>query len=194
MRRLSAPYLLVIVGCVALIAASIYVGASWSAGQDTTAKIAIWDLVLKVLAGFLALTGAALAVFRYLDDRAKVVEAALLEARKPFLIKRQEIYSELVVATALISTIEDYGTEASEEAERQFWALFWGMLPMVTDESVSKLVDDFSEVLANRRSDWVPLRNLSMNISRACRNSMGFDPPLPPPAAVTLLAEARPGP
>lgn len=176
------------------VASAIAIG-SYSSGLYPSAenKIAVWDLVIKGVGGALALSGALIAVYRYLDDRSKAIEASLLEARKPFLERRQAIYVDLIEATATIGSIEDYAEPISVLAERRFWAVYWGTLPLVTDEAVSRLVDEFSELLADHNHEWVRLRNLSMGIARACRASMGFDPPLPPPGDVTVWESARPG-
>lgn len=176
------------------IALAVWIGWHFSGlDPDPKIKIAVWDLVIKGAGGILALIGAWIAAHRYLDDRSKAIEAASLEARKPFLERRQAVYVDLVETTAAIGTLENYAEPASILAERRFWAVYWGSLPLVTDEAVSRLVDEFSELLADHSQEWVRLRNLSMNIARACRASMGFEAPLPRPGAVTGWESARPG-
>ncbi|GJE83865.1 hypothetical protein [Methylorubrum thiocyanatum] len=150
------------------------------------------DLAIKGAGGVLALGGTLIAVLRYLDDRSKAIETSALEARKPFLERRQSVYVELVQTTAVLGTIENRDDPAAIEAARRFWAVFWGMLPLVTDEAVSRLVDEFSELVADWNTDWIRRRNLSMDIARACRASMGFDPPLPPAGSVASRGDARP--
>ena len=95
--------------------------------------------------------------------------------------------------TAVLGTIENRDDADAIAAARRFWAVYWGTLPLVTDEAVSRLVDEFSELVADESKDWVRRRNLSMDIARACRASMGFDPPLPPPGSIAAREDARPG-
>lgn len=185
------------VACAAVVALSFglatgIVSYTSIPGPEGAARVAALDLAIKGAGGALALGGTLIAVLRYLDDRSKAIETASLEARKPFLERRQSVYVELVQTTAVLGTIEDCNDPAAIDAARRFWAVYWGTLPLVTDEAVSLLVDKFSELIADESTDWVGRRNLSMNIARACRASMGFDPPLPDPGSVATRNDARP--
>jgi hypothetical protein len=128
------------------------------------------ELSLKAIGGFVALSGALLAVWKYLDEKRKANETAASEARKPFSAKQLEIYLDLVNTTAFISNRMD---EAEwEPTVKHFWVLFWGGIPMVADEGVAKAVDDFADTITDP-PDGIAMRNASMNLARACRFSLG---------------------
>lgn len=183
-----------VLACFILVVAASFLLALWlTRGADLKDQLPVWDLFLKAVGGLLALSGAALAVLRYFDDRARALDTASIEARKPFFTKQQQVYGDLLAATGAVSTIEDYEDPASVAAERQFWTVFWGSLPMVTDERVAVEADRFAALLAPRSEDWIALRNAGMDLSRACRASLGFEGPLPAKAQVTTRADARPG-
>ena len=134
-----------------------------------------WDVAVKAVGGAIALSGAFFAVTRYLDETSKANHAAMIEARKPFMQKRQDIYYDLVLATA---TISNKGPEhpLRVQAETNFWLLYWGALPLVADLPVGNAVNRFSEALDNPK-DMIALRNASMNLAQACRASLGYAPP-----------------
>ena len=133
-----------------------------------------WDTAVKAVGGLVALIGAAIAFSKYIDEREKANQAALIEAQKPFTSKRQEVYFQLVTATSMIGNKEDRNHPFRQEAESQFWQLFWGAVPMVDDDEVAKAIDAFSVALGDKPNDGVGLRNSSMNLARACRKSLGF--------------------
>ena len=60
--------------------------------------------------------------------------------------------------------------------------LFWGELPLIEDDAVAELVNTFHLAISYEKMECqeeqdnaVLLRNLSMNLARACRKSLGFD-------------------
>jgi hypothetical protein len=136
-------------------------------------QAAFWDIIAKFVGGLVAIGGATIALSKYLEERAKANRAALMEAQRPFASKQQEVYYDLVSAT---STIGNKGPDdpVRHQAIDQFWWLFWGAVPMVADGRVSKAVDDFSLVLDETPNEHLKLRNLSMNLARECRKSLGF--------------------
>jgi hypothetical protein len=120
-----------------------------------------------------AIAGAALTLSKYFDERDKANNAALIEAEKPFSTKRQEVYYRLVSSTSTIGN-RDAADPLRQDAQTQFWWLYWGAVPMVADDQVAEVVDTFSNALLDHPDDGVLLRNTSMNLARACRKSLGF--------------------
>lgn len=129
------------------------------------------EFALKALASLIALIGSYLAVMKYLEEKRKANLTARTESQKPFSVKQQEIYFDLLSTTALIST-RDPKEPVRENAEAHFWVLFWGAVPMVANQDVAACVDAFSEAL-DTPEDGVKLRNASMDLARACRRSLG---------------------
>jgi hypothetical protein len=130
-------------------------------------QAAFWDICMKAVGGFVAIAGALLTLAKYLSDK----HAA---QKKPFEELRGSVYSKLVQATA---TIGNYAPDSKprREAEKSFWVLFWGEVPMIVDEDVAAIVDKFHYAIIDKKNDVVLLRNLSMDLARACRKSLGFD-------------------
>jgi len=147
------------------------------------------DAVLGLLPALIAVGGGLWAVYKYLRDerdalnkdlavRAQANETAKIESQKPFSAKQQEIYFDLLATTSLIATREPENEEEQkgiperDAAIRHFWVLFWGALPMVANREVAIAADAFSVAL-DHENDFVPLRNTSMDLARACRQSLG---------------------
>jgi hypothetical protein len=193
--------LLVLVAAVLVLGLVAYVSRDWlGTFKLSEPQSLFWDIIAKTIGGVVALGAAVAAVWKYLDERTKTNQAALIEARKrreerakaaqvalieaqkPFMTKRQDIYFQLVSETAWIGT-KDASDPRREEAISQFWWLFWGPLPMVSDKNVAEAADKFSEIL-DANYEMPPgetdkhklLRNASMNLAIACRASVGFIP------------------
>jgi len=163
---------------VALLIIVIFFGATW---QLSTQQAAFWDTILKGVAGCITISGAYIALAKYFDEKGQENRNSLLLAQAPFLSKRQEVYYLLVSTTAIIanSGLDD---PTRHDATDDFWRLYWGALPMVADDQVSAAVDAFSNVLyldepISQEEHDILLRNSSMNLARACRQSLGFDGP-----------------
>jgi hypothetical protein len=118
-----------------------------------------WELLFK-LAGLLTITfGVAWPLYQYTktlekeredrkerqaredEQKRKETEAALREARKPFLQRQQELYFEAATVASKLSTL-DPGTER-EAARKRFYQLYWGELSVVEDELVEKAMVRF---------------------------------------------------
>lgn len=134
-----------------------------------------WDILVKGGTAVVALIGGFVAVTKFLHERREANRTALLEAQKPFLTTRQEVYSELVGCTAAIATRGDQDPKRIA-AEERFWELYWGPIPLVADDQVGAAVDVFHLVLARDRYNEELLRNSSMDLAEVCRASLGFAP------------------
>jgi hypothetical protein len=143
------------------------------------------DAPVSLLPTLIAVGGGLWALFKYLSDKrdahVKDIETkqdanrnAKTEALKPFSEKQQAVYSELLRTTAFIA---NRITEPEKDPERasaiqNFWILFWGELPLVANQEVAVAADNFS-VLLDDPMKFVPLRNASMDLARACRKALG---------------------
>jgi hypothetical protein len=147
------------------------------------------DAVVGLLPALIAVTGGLWALYKYLEDKKEALEkdraireqankTAEIEAQKPFSAKQQEIYFDLLATTSFIATREPENEEERkgiperEAAIRHFWVLFWGTLPLVANQEVAIAADAFSVAL-DHQDDFVPLRNASMDLARACRQALG---------------------
>src|SRR5882762_767548 len=89
--------------------------------------------------------GSAWTLTQYFLHRAEERETAAIEARKPFLEKRFQVYNEIVLATATIVTNAD-PTEV-KKAKANFWVLYSGPLTLVEDRQVKDAVVQFGECI-----------------------------------------------
>ena len=133
-----------------------------------------WDFSLKAVASFLAIVGAYIAVIKYLDEKSKANQTAKIDSQKPFSAKQQEVYFDLLSTTSLIANRITLPNEDLERAKaiEHFWVLFWGALPVVANKDVAVAADAFSVAL-DEPMNFVPLRNASMDLARACRSALG---------------------
>jgi hypothetical protein len=171
-----------VVGVVVLALLLYFSRGSLAAFQLGKEQASFWDIVVKFVGGLVAIVGAIVALSKTFEERAKANQAALIEAQKPFMTKRQEIYFQLVSATSLIGN-KDPSDPVREEAISQFWWIFWGALPMVADHPVAVACDKFSEILdasyvmpEGCDDKHLLLRNASKELAIACRVSLGFVP------------------
>ncbi|MER9567177.1 hypothetical protein [Mesorhizobium sp. M0571] len=170
---------------VAAVVVATYFG--WSNLGLSEGQARFWDVALKVVGGIAAMAGAIVTIRKFLDERREAMirladeqrettRVALLEAQKPFNEKRQSVYYELVSSTSAICT---RGEEDPVRiaAEQRFWELYWGPVPMVCDDTVGSAINRFEEALATKREDLKELRNSSMKLAEACRESLSFGSP-----------------
>jgi hypothetical protein len=145
--------------------------------------------MVGLLPALIAVGGGLWALYKYLRDkkdgldkdraiREQANKTAEIESQKPFSAKQQEVYFDLLATTSLIATREPENEEEQkgiperDAAIRHFWVLFWGALPMVANQQVAIAADVFSVAL-DHQDDYVPLRNASMDLARACRLALG---------------------
>ena len=134
-------------------------------------QAAFWDVFLKVIAGLVGAFGAWLALEKHFHDKAKDLEASRAEAQRPFNGKRQEVYYQLLGTTAALGNKgREDPTRAKDELD--FWILYWGAIPLVADKEVGLIIDRFSEMVYE---PGIEMRNLSMELARRCRQSLGFE-------------------
>jgi hypothetical protein len=147
------------------------------------------DAFVSLLPALIAVGGGLWALYKYLRDKKDALDkdravreqankTAEVESQKPFSAKQQEVYFDLLATTSFIATREPENDEEKkgipkrEAAIRHFWVLFWGTLPVVANQDVAIAADAFSVAL-DHEDDFVPLRNASMDLARACRRALG---------------------
>jgi hypothetical protein len=154
------------------------------------------DAGISLLPALIAVAGGLWAFYKYLRDKrdtfdkelrdksdalgkelalkAQANETAKIESQKPFSAKQQEVYFDLLSTTSLIANriTEPKADRERAKAIEHFWVLFWGPLPVVADRNVAVAADTFSDALKSPMN-FVPLRNASMDLARACRAALG---------------------
>ena len=185
--------------------------------KRTDLRIKRLDVIAKFIGAAVLLVGIAVPFYQYTrtlekerrdradkkaaDDQqlAKQVEAARIEAQKPFLQRQQELYFAAAVAASRLATL-DLGPER-DAARKRFYELYWGELSIVEDKLVEKAMvrfadtlDDFEQKKFDKDSgtpkvDKLDLQQKSLELAHACRDSLargfGYDraePKSTPPA------------
>lgn len=97
----------------------------------------------------------------------KFIKVQEIEAAKPYLEKKL-VWCEEAVNTA--SSIAN-NKGISEEKERHFWELYWGVMGMVEKEEVTQAMVAFGEELKSNRD----LKNKALAIAHACRAELAND-------------------
>jgi hypothetical protein len=129
------------------------------------------DLAIKGVGGVGALIGVLFTLVKYFREKRKENETAKIESQKPFLIKRQEVYFDLLTASASIAAESQHDAHR-QEAEDRFWQLYWGAFQVVKNKKVSIAAEEFVDVLNNKPLDAKRLKDASVDLARACRTSL----------------------
>jgi hypothetical protein len=109
---------------------------------------------------------------QYFLHRAEEREIAAIEARKPFLEKRFQVYNEVVLAAATIVTSAD--AAEVKRAKANFWILYSGPLTLVEDKEVRKALVTFGECIKeSAKCDEQTLRERAETVAAFCRESIG---------------------
>src|SRR5258706_10215663 len=106
------------------------------------------DTYCKVISTVAILAAGSWTLATYFNAKEKETQNAAMEAKKPFLSKRLEVYSDLLrVAYKIDDTSESIGmnwgtskaqllTKEQEENQREFWRML-GLINLVSDAKVS---------------------------------------------------------
>lgn len=149
------------------------------------------EIIAKYIGLLVLVVGLALPLWQYVvtlekernerDEKRKIeetqrnreIEAALREARKPFLERQQTLYFE-AASTASKLAILPKGAER-DAAYKRFYHLYWGELSVVEDELVESSMVRFKETLElyeTGQVDKSELERASLNLARSCRSSL----------------------
>lgn len=108
-------------------------------------------------------------VIQFSITQAALAETRHIEARKPFLDRQLQLYTEASKAASTLATSDD--KEELSIAEKKFWSLYWGELALVEDSSVETAMVKFGRELQLER-DPNRIKQLSLELAHACRNSL----------------------
>jgi hypothetical protein len=138
-------------------------------------------------------------VMQWRAQRRSELETRRIEAKKPFLERQLQLYTEATRVVSVIATSES--AEARQEATKRFWELYWGELAMVENLDVEKAMESFGDALKNG-APADTLERRSLVVAHACRTSLdsawgirawteGHQSPLSPePTDLTVTTES----
>jgi uncharacterized membrane protein YcjF (UPF0283 family) len=103
-----------------LIAVAVVLGrhhlSKWELSQN---QARLWKVVLKAIAGYLAIIAAVITAFKYIDERREHRENAQRELRRAFLEQRRTVYLRLGLSLARIMNY-DPGDSEWESTKEDF--------------------------------------------------------------------------
>ncbi|VVP90102.1 hypothetical protein PS918_03149 [Pseudomonas fluorescens] len=103
------------------------------------------------------------------DEYTKSEENRRLEATKPFLERQLKLYTEVSQVAAKIATQES--AETSGEIQSRFWALYWGELALVENESVEAAMKKMGDAIKDKCPKHY-LEQKSLELAHAMRASL----------------------
>jgi hypothetical protein len=148
-RDLKADFLPAAIGFfagIALVLLFFFTRGSLRVWQLKPDQARIWEIILKAIAGLLALSGAVVAVLKYFDDKAAAIRANEKEAIRDLLVARQETYGRLIRSMAKIMNY-DPGDNTWDDAQAAFFEIYWGELRWVWNDEVERTAGKYSDAL-----------------------------------------------
>lgn len=112
-----------------------------------------------------------ISVLSFNSSRDKEAEARRLEAAKPFLTLRQNLYTEAVKAAAVLSNPEVHSAAELATAKRRFRELYVAELSMVESEEVEGQMKALAEALDPALTKMTDAQRAAYNLAHALRDS-----------------------
>ncbi len=133
---------------------------------------AVLGTVAQLASVVSVVVGVIVSVLSFNAARVKEAEARKFEAAKPFLVLRQNLYTEMVKTAGVLSNPETETPEALAAARKRFRELYVAELSMVEDSSVEQaMINLADQVDPDMRKNWTPSRNAAYKLSHALRDS-----------------------
>jgi hypothetical protein len=192
MDKKNRPYVNAVLSCAGfglLVGAVIYAFHGRLAAWRLDGKEGLlWEIVLKAVAGYVAVIGAVITAFKYIDEKARQREQDLKaefrqreqdsrDDKKDFLKERRDVYKRLGAALAGIMNHDpdDPNDDGWIPAKEKFYEIYWGEIRLVADGPVMALVEAFSDALfgVENSKQKQALVDQVTQISTACRDSLG---------------------
>jgi hypothetical protein len=129
------------------------------------------EKTLKWIGAVVALGGLALGVMNYLTTIRKDAETRNLEARKQYLTRQLDLYTDTTRAAAKIATLAPESPEHARALAR-FWELYWGELSMVESRAVEGAMKSMGDCLSGDCHRCPNLKQCSLDLAHACRRSL----------------------
>lgn len=131
------------------------------------------EKTVKFVGAIVTIGGLALGVANYLSTIRRDVDTRNLEARKQYLTRQLDLYTDATRTAAKLSTSSRDSSEGVT-AERRFWELYWGELSMVENREVEGAMKNMGDCLRGDcngcpQSD---LKQCALAVAHACRRSL----------------------
>jgi hypothetical protein len=129
------------------------------------------EKTLKWIGAVVALGGLALGVANYLATVRRDAETRSLEARKQYLTRQLDLYTDATRAAAKLATARPDSAEYLA-ARARFWELYWGELSMVENRQVEAAMKQMGDCLNGTCVGCSSLARCSLDLAHACRRSL----------------------
>src|SRR5215470_16265347 len=129
------------------------------------------EKTLKWIGAVVALGGLALGIANYLATARRDAETRSLEARKQYLTRQLDLYTDATRAAAKLATAPKDSPEY-DKARARFWELYWGELSMVENQGVEAAMKQMGDCLNGRCDACSNLSRCSLDLAPACRRSL----------------------
>jgi hypothetical protein len=129
------------------------------------------EKTLKWIGAITTLVGLALGVMNYLATVRRDAETRNLEARKQYVTRQLDLYTDATRAAAKIATSKPESPEYTKAFDR-FWELYWGELSMIETTRVEAAMKNMGDCLLNKGCRCGDLQHCSLELANACRRSL----------------------
>ena len=115
--------------------------------------------------------GVVISVLSFNATRDREAEARRLEAARPFLMLRQNVYSEAVKAAAIMANPEVHTSEEQAAAKTRFRDLYVAELSMVESRDVASKMVALASVIDPPLRMFTPAQKAAYRLSQALRDT-----------------------
>jgi hypothetical protein len=115
--------------------------------------------------------GVVISVLSFNATRQKEAEARQLEAAKSFLQVRQNLYTEVVKAAAILANPDTHTQEELSAAKKRFGELYVSELSMVEAPEVEQKMIDLAAQVHPELTKFTPAQTAAYNLAHALRNT-----------------------
>jgi hypothetical protein len=115
--------------------------------------------------------GVVITVLSFNATRQKEAEARQLEAAKPFLQVRQNLYTEVVKAAAILANPDTHTQEELSAAKKRFGELYVSELSMVEALEVEQKMVNLAAQVYPELTKFTPAQTAAYDLAHALRNT-----------------------
>jgi hypothetical protein len=115
--------------------------------------------------------GVVISILSFNSTRVKEAEARKLEAARPFLVLRQELYREAVKAAGVLTNPEVHTEAEMASARKRFRELYVTELSMVETRDVEEKMYALASAIDKELTNFTPAQKAAYELSHTLRNS-----------------------
>ena len=124
------------------------------------------------------IVGIVISVLSFKEAKKAEAESRKIEAAKPFLELRQELYLEALKNASILASKNFHTEEEVKEAKKKFAQLYWGQLSLVEERNIEKTMVEVAKeehILDSVYQSQQPTLNLAHLMRESLIKSWGVD-------------------